>query len=67
MGVFMFVVFQTSDGLLSYSFGQLLYEMTMCRPLNAALMDTTPSDMAAAIRKWIPFITYVKWLSPQDL
>lgn len=41
---------QTSEGLLSYSFGQLLYEMVMCRPLNAAVMESAPPDMAAAIR-----------------
>ena len=44
-----FDVSQTSEAILSYSFGQLLYEMVMCRPLSAAMMETTPPDMAAAI------------------
>lgn len=42
--------------MLSYSFGQLLYEMAMCRPLNAGMMETAPPQMAAVIRKWMPHI-----------
>jgi len=39
------------EAVLSYSFGQLLYEMAMCRPLNASIMENTPHDMAAALSK----------------
>ena len=49
---------QTSEAMLSYSFGQLLYEMIMCRPLSAGMMETTPSDMAAVVSKYISTITY---------
>jgi len=39
------------EAVLSYSFGQLLYEMSMCRPLNASVMENVPGDMPAVLRK----------------
>ncbi|XP_065912112.1 PX domain-containing protein kinase-like protein [Dysidea avara] len=41
---------QTMEAVLSYSFGQLLYEMAMCRPLNASVMENVPGDMPAVLR-----------------
>ena len=71
MGVIPCLVFlQTSEAMLSYSFGQLLYEMIMCRPLSAGMMETTPPDMAAVVSKYIPqslvhmAILYLKPVGP---
>ena len=61
-----FDINQTAEGMLSYSFGQLLYEMTMCRPLNAAMIEVTPSNMAAAVRKYTLQFTWLHHLVLQS-
>ena len=31
----------------------------MCRPLNAAMMESTPSEMAAVVREYMPHFVLV--------